>query len=143
MTHPIVQQARQMIGTRFRHRGRRDSGVDCVGLGVVAFRACGVDVPDFRLYGREPHADGLVQRIREALGTEVACAPVMRIQIRPGDVLVFRFDVQPHHVGLAADYLYGGLSVIHADGHSGRVVEHRFTDDMLRRVTHVFRKEVP
>lgn len=143
MTHPIVREARSLLGTRFRHRGRRSTGVDCVGLGVVVFRACGIEVPDFRLYGREPHADGLVERIRAALGPEVAVAPVLRPRIRPGDVLVFRFDVNPHHVGLAADYLYGGLSVIHADGHTRRVIEQRFTDDMLRRVTHVFRKAVP
>ena len=72
----LADAARGYIGTPFRHRGRSRLGVDCVGLGVLAYADCGVAVPDFRLYGREPHRDGLVARMTLALGEPVAVAPV-------------------------------------------------------------------
>lgn len=137
----LVTAARAYLGTPFRHRGRRRTGVDCVGLLLLAFRDCGVELPDFRLYGREPHESGLIAHVTRALGEAVAVAPVRQVQV--GDVVVMRFAVNPHHVALVGDYVFGGPSLIHAYGEAGKVVEHRLSDDQLARVTHVFRKAVP
>lgn len=138
----LVEAARRYKGVRFRHRGRTAKGLDCAGLAWLAYSDCGVALPDFRLYGREPHEDGLVRHITAALGAPIAIAPVRAAQLVVGDVIVLRFDAEPHHVAIVADYRFGGLALLHADGHTGRVLEHRLADDMVRRVTHVFRRAV-
>ena len=141
----LPEAARAYIGTRFRHRGRNARGIDCVGLGVVAYADCGVTLPDFRLYGPEPHRDGMTQHMRAALGEPVAVAPVAAGALQVGDVAVFRFDHEPHHMGIIGDHDYGGtraLTLIHADGMNGRVLEQRLTPDMVSRITHVYRRPV-
>lgn len=138
----LVSAARKYLGVKFRHRGRTPRGLDCVGLGILAYKDCGVALPDFRLYSDEPHQDGLVTHITNSLGEPVKKSPVRMKDLQPGDVLVLRFYIQPHHVAIVTDYKYGGLAVIHADGHSNKVLEQRLTEDMVKRVTHVFRRPV-
>lgn len=138
----LVSAIREIMGAPFRHRGRGPKYYDCAGAVKEAYRRCGVDLPDFILYSREPHDDGLVRYVSNALGEAVYRNPVSIKALLPGDVLLMRFDIQPHHVGMVGDYLYGGLSLIHADGHTGRVLEQRLTPDMVKRITHVFRKPV-
>lgn len=142
MSHPLVESARKYLNTPFRHRGRTPRGLDCVGMPLLAYRDLGVMLPDFRLYGREPYRDGLVQRIKAAMGEPVAVAPIQLSDLEVGDIAVIRYEVQPHHVVLISDYRLGGLGVIHADGHYGRVIEHRLDPDMISRMTHVFRRPV-
>ena len=141
----LADAARGYIGTRFRHRGRTRLGMDCVGLGVRAYADCGVQVPDFLLYGREPHRDGLVARMTLALGEPVHVGAAALSALRDGDVVVMRFAVQPHHVGIVGQRDYGptaALTLIHADGEVGRVHEQRLTPDMAARITHVYRRPV-
>lgn len=138
----LVAAARARIGTRFRHRGRSNSHLDCAGLGKAIYADCGVEVPDFVLYGREPVNDGLVMHMTRALGTPVAIAPVRTSDLQIGDIIVMRFEVEPHHVAIVGDYIFGGFSMIHADGHTGKVIEHRMAPDHVKRITHVFRRPV-
>lgn len=139
----LADAARGFIGVPFRHRGRSRVGVDCVGLALLAYRDCGVSLPDYRLYGREPHRDGLVQRVTTALGPPVMTAPVNRSAIEDGDVVLIRYEVQPHHAAVVGVRCYGdteALTLIHAEGVHGAVLEQRLTDDVISRITHVFRK---
>jgi cell wall-associated NlpC family hydrolase len=145
----LANAARGYIGTRFRHRGRSAVGVDCAGLGVLAYRDCGVELPDYTLYGREPYRDGLVQYITQALGEPVwqagQSAYSAHSALRDDDVIVMRFDREPHHVGIVAAATYGGtqaFNIVHADGNVGRVIEQRLAPDTINRITHVFRKAV-
>ena len=138
----LVTAARQYLGVRFRHRGRTEQGLDCAGLVWKAYDDLGVPLPDFRLYGPEPHEDGLVAYTTAALGEPFAVAPVRSEQLAAGDVLVVRFDTEPHHIALVSDYPTGGLAMLHADGHAGKVIEHRLSDKYLERITHVYRKPV-
>lgn len=135
----FVSAARRYLGTKFKHRGRTERGLDCAGLAWIAYRDCGLELPDFRKYGREPHNDGLVTHIKQALGEPVAVAPVRRSDLCVGDVIVVRFEVEPHHVAIVTDYPYGGFAMLHACGHNDKVIEHRLADDHVARVTHVFR----
>lgn len=135
----LVEAARSYLGVRFRHRGRSRKGLDCAGLVVLAYRDCGVETSDYVLYGREPHLNGLTERLTAALGDPLPTRSAMQ----EGDVVEMRFDVYPHHVGIVAAVNYGGVSafnLIHADGHSSRVLEQRLTPDMMARITHVFRR---
>lgn len=129
--------------------------MDCPGPVKAAYwDAYGIDLPDFRLYGREPFRDGLVKYAIAALGEPVLVAPVRMSDLRVDDVILLRFDVNPHHVAIVADHDYGGtraLTMIHADGWApaakgkrtaGKVHEHRMTADFVERITHVFRRPV-
>jgi len=135
MTHPIVSAARAYIGVPFRHRGRSATRLDCAGLAIRALRDAGRVVAfDIRHYGQEPWRDGLRQAVQANMGPPVDDAP------QPGDVLLMRFNTdQPHHIAIAGDYLYGGLSIIHAYAEVGRVVEHRLDDRWRSRIVEVYR----
>lgn len=137
----LVEAARGYLGVKWRHRGRSKHGLDCAGLGVLAYRDCGVEVPDFTLYGREPHDDGLIKYLTAALGEPLPTGYVLK----DGDIIVLRFVKEPHHVGIVAEANYGGmpaLNVIHADGAAGRVLEVRLDDTTMKRITHVYRRAV-
>lgn len=137
----LATAARAYIGTKFRHRGRSAHGVDCAGLGILAYRDCGIELPDFLLYGRTPHNDGLIAYMTAALGEPLADGWTLQ----DGDVIVMRFDTEPHHVAIIGERNYGGtmaLDIIHADGQRSSVHEQRLMPDMLTRITHVYRKRV-
>lgn len=143
----LVDAARRYIGVKWKHRGRTRHGVDCAGLGVLAYRDCGVELPDFVLYGRQPHDDGLIRHLTAALGEPVfdASTAALEPHLQDGDVIVQRFDKEPHHVAIVAEVVYGGvpaLNVVHANGHAGRVLEVRLDDAGMQRITHVFRRAV-
>jgi cell wall-associated NlpC family hydrolase len=138
----LVQAARKYLGTRWRHRGRNKHAVDCAGLVMLSYADCGVELPDYTLYGREPHRDGLVQYVIKALGQPLADHDRT---LAEGDVLLMRFDTEPHHVAIVALADYGGtkaFNIIHADGNVGSVIEQRLAPDMAARITHVFRRAV-
>ena len=75
----IAEEARNLVGTRFRHLGRGEHGLDCAGLVIESYRrALGADI-DERGYPREPtrarvmawvnrHFDRLVGREAVACG---------------------------------------------------------------------------
>lgn len=139
----LVQAARRYAGVRFRHRGRTPVGLDCAGLVWRAYLDCGVELPDFRLYGREPHEDGLVRHVALALGEPRLFAAPPLTELSPGDVVVLRYEVEPHHLAIVTDYPYcSAPGLIHADGMAGKVVEHRLDRATADRITHVFRRLV-
>jgi hypothetical protein len=64
-------------------------------------------------------------------------APVRELQ--PGDVAVFAFENQ-RHIGIVGDYVFGGLSLIHAYALAPRrVVETRLDEKWLARMRGAFR----
>lgn len=140
----LVAAARSLRGVRFVHRGRTRRGLDCAGMVKVAYQICGVELADFVLYAKEPsaHGPGLTAYMVQALGDPVAVGPVRAGQLQVGDVLVMRFEVEPHHVAIVTDYPFGGFALIHACGHNKKVIETRLAPDMVKRITHVFRRPV-
>lgn len=132
----LVAAARRYLGVPFRHRGRTAAGLDCAGLVWLAYADLGLKLPDVRIYGREPHRNGLEDAMVRALGEPVSRWPMA------GDVLLMRFDKEPHHIGIAAEYPHGGLSLIHAYGTAGKVVEHRLDQTWQDRIVAVFRREI-
>ena len=132
----IVAAARRYSGVRFVHRGRRPDKLDCVGLVWRAYRDCGVELPCPTDYGREPHAE----RFRDAIAT--ALGPHRFGPLQVGDVVSLRTKKHPHHVAIVGDYPGGLLSLIHASGEHGRVVEHRLSDDWRDRIVTIHRRPV-
>lgn len=133
----VVAHARKMLGVQWRHQGRKDWAVDCLGLAILSLRAAGwqnaVDVP--ARYGREPWDDRLRRGMRDHLG-----APVSE-PWRPGDIVLIRWSKgEPSHVGILADYVHGGLSIIHASTRQG-VVETALSGRIKDGVIDVYRPE--
>jgi cell wall-associated NlpC family hydrolase len=137
----VVAAARSWIGTPFLHQGRaKGLGCDCGGhVGCVAVESGCADAewwrhefdPLFSGYGPHPVGDRL----------RAICARFMTaIEVaRPGDVLLMHFGSgEPQHLGIAADYRHGGLSVVHALSVVGRVLEHRLAPPWSGRIVAAF-----
>jgi hypothetical protein len=109
----FVAAARSLVGTPWRHRGRGRRGIDCVGLVVVSARAAGLKLDDATHYGRYPWDDRLRKELQANFGDPVAEPQV-------GDVALICWNkLEPSHVAIFGDYLYGGLSLIHCENLSG------------------------
>lgn len=132
----MIAHARSLIGrVRFRHMGRNPAiGLDCAGLLFWIVGKIGRPTADLPAYGREPHKDGLRQNLIRNLG-----APLPAAQMRVGDMPLMRFDGDPRHVGILADYPGGGLSLIHVHAHNKVVAEHRLDDYWRGNIVEVYR----
>lgn len=107
----VVAAARGWLGTPFVHQARlRSVGVDCAGLVIGVARELGLVAADFDVngYSRAPDGQSLLAWCDQYM------ARVPQADMRPGDVIVARVDVEPQHMGILGDYQHGGLSIIHA-----------------------------
>lgn len=126
----VVRSARGFLGTRYRHEGRTQAGMDCIGLVLCVARELGLSDWEPPVYGRRPdHV--LLHDLAQTMMT-----PVQGIQ--PGAVVEFAIDGLPQHFGIAAPYVWGGLSIIHAYAPTRTVVEVRLDDVWRGRVCGVY-----
>lgn len=130
----LHEAARGYLGTPFHHQGRSRSGLDCVGLVVLAMADCGRPVDDVTSYGRNPHGGQLEAQLARAFGPAIH-----RDDMQPGDVVAIAFHRVVRHVGIVCDYAHGGLSLIHTDIDVGEVTEHRIDAAWARRIKGVWR----
>lgn len=125
----VIAEARRWLGVRWAHQGRGRDGVDCVGLLIVVARALRL-VPAERLdavehescgYSRYPRGPAL----RAWCARELAEIPMHAA--RPGDVMLFRIDEDPQHLGLLAEHDQAGPTLVHSYALGPRcVIETRF-----------------
>lgn len=131
----VVSAARSLLRTPWVHQGRHElAGLDCIGLLVVIGRRLGCDVPDDAAYGRVPNGEQLLSEMRRYLLAEPVGTPP-----RAGHMVALRVGLNPHHVGVIADYRHGGLSLIHGNSKAGGVVEHRLTPDWAAAIVELYR----
>jgi hypothetical protein len=126
-----------MIGVPWRHQGRKPWAVDCLGLVILSLCAGGwsrsVEAP--ARYGREPWDDRLRRGLREHFGEPVADT------WQPCDIALVRWGLrEPTHVGLLADHVHGGLSIIHSINARG-VIETALAGRIHDCVIEVYRPE--
>jgi cell wall-associated NlpC family hydrolase len=129
----LVAEARRWLGTPFRHQGRiRGEGVDCIGLVLEPARALGLT--DYRTgaYSRLPDAGAMREELARHLIT------VARADVRPGDILLLAAPLSPCHLALVGE-LADTLTMIHASGPIGRVVEHGIDPAWDGRIRGVYR----
>ncbi len=125
----LVNTARACIGTPFYHQGRvAGIGLDCIGLVIHAVKRVGIMVEDQQDYGREPEGKKLHAAL-VAHGFEQVEA------VTAGDVLLFRFNGEPQHVGLAVSQDV----MVHAYAPIGRVVETGLGETWQRRMVGIYR----
>ena len=126
----VVAQARSWLGTPYQHQARcKGAGVDCAGLIIGVAHALGASLYDTTAYGRQP----LGAKLLEIL--QANARPAGHAWL-PGQIVLMRFASEPQHLGLLASCTHapGQLNLIHAYGHSGRVVEHRLSSLWRTRV---------
>lgn len=141
----LDEAARRYIGVPFLHQGRNPAvGIDCIGLGQLACRDCGLVVPDWTDYGRDPYNGLLEGRLSEIFG-----APLPLSQMRPGDIVAIFYGGALRHVGIVGERDYAGesyLMLIHTDSRMGKVTEHRIDEGWMGRrrpaIGHVYRPQV-
>ena len=131
----VVSSARSWLDTPFHHQGRcKGVGVDCIGLVLGVARELALVPPDFEITGYARNPDG-VSLMAHA---ERHMQPLPFAQMQAGDVVVVRFDRDPQHFGVLGNYLHGGLSIIHAAGAVGRVIETRLMFSAAMRFVAAF-----
>lgn len=111
-----MEAARAYLGIRWRHQGRTDQGLDCVGLVVRVARDLGVSEYDLKGYPRLPLFGSFVGHFADNL-VEVSLADA-----RPGDVLLFADTSYPCHCGFMSERL-GARYFVHASAAYRKVVE--------------------
>ena len=126
----VVAAARGFLGVRWHHQGRSSAGLDCAGLVIAVAHVLGLSAFDTRDYGRLPSG----QRMREILDAHCARAPALQ----PGVVALMRFEADPQHLAIVADYVYGGLSLVHALMTERRVCEHRLDTHWRARIVALY-----
>jgi cell wall-associated NlpC family hydrolase len=121
----LIAAARRYCGVRFAHQGRTRTGLDCLGLVLLAAADAG-----YVLHGRPPHAFDDCEygarpdtaRLEATLGAHLQ--RVERLQL--GALLLLRIEGSPQHLALVSDYPASGeWGMIHAYAVARRVVEHR------------------
>lgn len=136
----VVAEARTWLSTPFHHNAEiKGVGCDCGGLLRGVSIALGLlpadyatlpEAQPFLAYGRQP--DGVQLR----LACDTFMTPIARDAMQPGDVILIRWDQDPQHLAILADYVHGGLSLIHSlatpDGR-GKVLEQRLSAEMMER----------
>jgi cell wall-associated NlpC family hydrolase len=129
----IVAAARSFIGVRWQHQGRSREGIDCAGLAAEVLKATHGSTYDKTDYPRMATDETMAEVCDKYL------LPVDAAQMQPGDIVVFRFGPQ-RHMAVIGDYVFGGLSLIHAYALAPRkVVEVRFDEKWMSRMVGVWR----
>ena len=126
-------EAHKYIGVPFKHQGRTDRGLDCVGLVILAARDCGYDRYKEFAYGKEPDSKILLNVLREHFGQPVDRPP------KVNDVLLARLHTSgmATHVGIVTTHPHG-LGVIHAYGTIERVTYQLLTPKMINKIVGVY-----
>ena len=141
MTNQMIQSARGWIGTRFVHQGRvkktavHKGGCDCIGFVVGVLNEVGrgdIACHDKTDYARVPNGMQLFYELRKVL------QQVPDVDMRAGDIALFKFDKNPQHVGIISE-TDKQQTLIHCYLQARGVVEHRFDEIWQKRLVAVFR----
>jgi cell wall-associated NlpC family hydrolase len=128
----FILAAREWVGTPFLHRGRvLGRGVDCIGVPVMAGTTLGMIEADSIpvSYSKDPDGIEMMQWLRTHMKQIHD-----KSDLKPADILVFRFARYPQHVGV-----YTGRTVIHSYQSLGKCIEHSLDERWRKRLIAVFR----
>lgn len=122
MRSEIVLKAREYINTPFIHQGRlKGVGIDCIGLVINVGKELGIFDESLNIGGYLPIPDGT----SFLKGADTYLVKQTKEEMLPGDTIIVKYDKDPQHIGILADYRHGGLSIIHASSEACRVIETR------------------
>lgn len=115
--------ARAFLGVPWKHQGRDRLGIDCIGLVVSCLRECGHVPPDRTDYGRDPNGELVAALV----------ANCTQVPMQEGAIALVRYGPELRHVGIIGSG-HDGLTLIHADSHQRRVVEHPIDARWRKRI---------
>ena len=129
----IADAALGMVGTPFKHRGRKPGvALDCVGVVLCAVWSAGCDLPDCIGYGPLPKADYLLQELGKR------AKRIAWTSAHAGDVLLFEHrGNDPMHFGI----LVHGDAVVHARRAAGKVIKEHLSEPLRMKVHSIWRPE--
>lgn len=122
----VINQARKYLGVRYKHQGRTEFGLDCLGLLVKVAHDLGISKADSNDYGRVPDGRKMMRQLEEHL--DITTSP------EPGDILLFRFQGEPRHLAIKTD-----IGMIHSYAEQKKVVEHRMDEVWKSRLVRAYR----
>jgi NlpC/P60 family putative phage cell wall peptidase len=142
----IITEAREWIGTRFHHQGRvkktmaHRGGCDCIGLLIGVADAVGLNHHgmSFSSLDRKDYAklpDGV--KLRAAFSYYLQ--EISTFEADRADILLFRFDKDPQHVGMISDKMGEQYQLIHCYAQARGVVEHRLDKHWQEKIVAAFR----
>lgn len=114
----VVEAARTFINVRWKHQGRTNHGIDCVGLVVLSAHLAGRPVVDVTDYSRDANGAELLGHFDARF--DRTASP------ETGDILILRETVFPIHVAILTDK-QGQAYMIHAYAPSRRVLEEPYS----------------
>jgi len=135
------QAAMKYVNVPFRHMGRSENGLDCVGLLMLTARDVGHVPIDNPMYGREPSPDNSAFNLADYC--VMNCGPPVTRDLRVNDILLMRLKPEnlPSHLALVAPYECDdpdALGMIHTYGEVGRVVYHRIDKVRMDQIVGVY-----
>ncbi len=132
----IVAYARTKIGIRWKHQGRTEFGLDCVGLIVAPAKHFNFTQFDFFRYSARPQSRRFLQAFIDA-----GCLPISPFtltKLRPGDIVVLSYGRYPIHCGIYATR-DGVPSLIHSSAIGRKVREEDLVIPLSNQVFGGFR----
>ena len=130
------KEAHKYIGVKFRHRGRTDRGLDCVGLVIRAAMDCGYNKYEEEefAYGREPDSGVLLDVLATHFGEPIDGPP----EVNDVALIRLRSGLKPTHVGIITTHP-DGLGIIHTHSRIHKVVYQRVSEEMKSLLAGVYR----
>lgn len=118
----IVAEARKLIGTPYKHQGRNEIGLDCIGLPLLIFAR--LDLIGERIW-REDYSRRPNEELVQACDLNMDRAK----RITAGTFLLLQWprSKHPSHCAIATGPTDTGPRIIHAYGSAQRVVEHGYS----------------
>lgn len=132
----LVAYARSKIGVKWKHQGRTDFGLDCVGLVVAVSKHFDLTQFDFFRYSARPQSRKFEQAFFEA-GCS-AITPFSLTKLQPGDIVVLSYGKYPMHCGIRAERK-GIPTLIHSSAIGRKVREEDLVTPLSNKVFGGFR----
>lgn len=123
----IVDAALEQLGWPYRHAGRNEYGIDCLGVIIVAAHKCGFSDYDIVNYPKRPVARDLIKGMKNHL------VRIPNEDMRSGDIPMFGFYGYPCHLGIA-NFRGKKPTIIHAYAPARKVVEQTIDSLLMNNI---------
>lgn len=127
----FLEKTKEYLNTPFRHQGRiKGVGIDCVGVPIAVSKEFGISDIKYTNYKRLPDGNTLITMLGKY------CDPVSSYDdIKLSDLLVFRIETEPQHVGVYA----GNDTFIHSYYNAHKVLLSELDSYWKERIVAIFR----
>jgi cell wall-associated NlpC family hydrolase len=107
-------------------------GIDCVGLVMKVAEEMGHDISMDRTdYIRRSTGVDFLEEFKQYM------VPKNKLEMMPGDVLLFRDNAYPYHVAIVGDSV-SGPTLIHSHADRRKVIEEYYTEEWKRKAVYCF-----